>query len=122
MPASWRSAELHLVLCNVPPGQAQLTASSTANTPMLTLPVRRIMPVWTHQIGNLSALPDVPVIAEQPDSYNGSFNPHQVTCFWQVQRELRHLVLASSCKQLAWEPAGRVQLNGLHARGSLLTA
>ena len=31
-----------------------------------------------HRIGALSALPDVPVIAEQPDSYNGSFNPYQV--------------------------------------------
>ena len=40
--------------------------------------LNRKMPVWMHRVGALSSLPDVPVIAEQPDAYNGSFNTHQV--------------------------------------------
>ena len=34
--------------------------------------------VWTHQVGNLSVNPSARVIAEQPDAYNGSFNPYQI--------------------------------------------
>ena len=40
--------------------------------------LNRIMPVWTHQVANLSIWPTAAVIAEQPHAYNGSFNPYQV--------------------------------------------
>ena len=34
--------------------------------------------VWMHRVGNLSSVPDVPAIAQQPDSYNGSYNKYQI--------------------------------------------
>ena len=40
--------------------------------------LNRIMPIWTHKVGILSATPEADVVAELPDSYNGSYNVNQV--------------------------------------------